>query len=148
MPADKSMPRNIQDIALSNNDICANLYKRSLVILALQESIRLGLGTPLSQHLYVADPGPHSLTIFTDSQAWATKIRFQSAKILDIVRKVSGIQNPESVRVKVDPALANTSLSVKALSISPATSRLLATMADNSTDNALRSVLLKLSRNC
>ncbi len=147
MPIYKSRPRNIKDIAVSNNDILANLYKHSLTILKIQESVRLALGPPLAQHLYVANISPDSIIIFTDSQAWATKLRFQTQEIINTAKKITGFNDLESVRIKVSPLLTTTTRPGNSISISPSTTQLLRTVAENINDTALQTALLKLSRN-
>lgn len=148
MPNDNYQPRDIQDIASSDNDILANLYKHSLAILNIQSSVRLALGQPLSQHLHIANITADSITIFTDSQAWATKLRFETQEIINIARKLSGFNNLESVRIRVSPELVKTARPGKSISMSPSTSRLLRKVAENINDTALQTALLKLSRNC
>ena len=147
MPLDKPHPRNIRDIAMNNSDPLAVLYKHSVAMLGVQKSIRLELGSPLGQHLHVANLNTESITIFTDSQAWATKLRFHTSEIARIARKVSGFTRLDVVRIRVSPALLDIPESRHPISISPATSRLLATVAGSISDASLQSVLLKISLN-
>lgn len=149
MPIDKPRPRNIQDIAVTNNDIFANIYKRSLAILKVQESVRLKLGPVLAGHLHVANMSTDTITIYTDSQAWATKLRFQTSEIINITRQATGLSGLISVRIKVSPALtaAVKPAPEKSVLMSPATSRLLAKVAASIDDPALQAAILKLSLN-
>jgi len=149
MPIDKSGPRNIQDIAINNKDILANLYKHSLAILKVQESLRLDLGPALAPHLYVANVSPDTITIYTDSQAWATKLRFQTSEIIRTAKKTTGFIGLLSVRIKVSPALtlSSTPERAKSISLSPSTARLLAKVAATIDDPALQTAILKLCRN-
>lgn len=150
MPIDKSRPRNIQDIAFGNNDVLANLYNHSLEILKVQESLRLVLGPALAPHLYVANVVADTITIYTDSQAWATKLRFQTSEIIRTAKKTTGFNGLLSVRIKVSPALIP-SPSVPELTgsffLSPSTARLLANVAETIDDPALQTAILKLCRN-
>jgi hypothetical protein len=150
MPIDKSCPRNIQDIAINNNDVLANLYKHSLAILKVQDSLRLQLGPALAPHLYVANLGPDTITIYTDSQAWATKLRFQTSEIIRTAKKTTGLNGLLSVRIKVSPALIHSpSIPERSdsLLLSPSTARLLAKVAENIDDPALQTAILKLCQN-
>lgn len=148
MPIDnKYRPRNIQDIAVNNKDVLANLYKHSLAILKIQESVRLAVGQPLAQHLYVANVSPDSIIIFTDSQAWATKLRFQTQQIIHIAKQITGFNDLKSVSIKVSPLLVTTTRPGNSKSISPSTTQLLKKVAENINDPALKTALLKLSRN-
>ena len=144
---DKYRPRNISDIAVNNNDVLANLYRHSLEILKIQETIRLALGPPLAQHLHVANVSPDTIIIFTDSQAWATKLRFQTQDIINIVKKTTGYTRLESVRIKLSPLLRTTTTPGSPLSISASTPRLLKKVAKNINDTAIQEALIKLSRN-
>lgn len=98
--------RKISDIALDTSDILAGLYRRSIDIIDLQDSIRKRLGSPLNAHLHVANFNTDTLIIFTDSAAWAAKLRFHTADILDIARNKAGLDNLKSVRVRISPHLS------------------------------------------
>jgi hypothetical protein len=141
------LSRKIGDIANSNNDILASLYKRSLAIIELQESIRLELGPPLNQHLYVANFSPDTIIIFTDSPAWASKLRFHTAGILGIAKNKLGFKDLETVRIRINPMLITATRSEKAITMSPVTTQLLRRVAENINDTKLRTSLFQLSKN-
>ena len=148
MPPDKFRPAKIRDIALNNNDILANLYKHSLAILAVQNAVRHGLDQSLAQHVHIASLDPKTITAYTDNQAWATKLRFQTAEVLNIARKSSGYSGLESLRIRVSPTLIDHSSSTDTpVAMSTTTSRLLAKVAENINDIALQDALRKLSKN-
>jgi hypothetical protein len=147
MPADSPHPRNITDIALGNSDDLADLYSRSLTILSLQASIRRELGPPLAEHIYVANTNPDSITLYTDNQTWATRLRFQTASIIELARKLTGYKDLEVLRIRVSPSLFKSPAPEPApLLLSAATSRLLSDTAGSTTNPALRAALEKLSR--
>ncbi len=148
MPQDKFRPTNIRDIALNNNDILANLYKHSLAILAVQHAVRHGLDPSLAPHIHIASLDPKTITVYTDNQAWATKLRFQTVEVLTIARKSSGYNGLESLRIRVSPALIDHSRTTETpVAMSTTTSRLLAKVAENINDTALQDALKNLSRN-
>ena len=148
MPPNKFRPTKIRDIALNKNDILANLYKHSLAILALQNAVRHGLDQSVASHVHIASLDPKNITIYTDNQAWATKLRFQTAEVLKIARKFSGYSGLESLKIRVSPTLIDHSSTTETpVAMSTATSRLLAKVAENINDTALQDALKNLSRN-
>jgi len=139
--------RKIGDIILSNKGIPESLYKRSLELIKLQESIRLELGSPLSEHLYLANFCKDTIVIFTDSPAWAAKLRFKTNRIIEIARNQPKLQQLQTVRIRTSPMLLAETRKGDSVSISPAATRLLEEVAQNMDDPELRHSLLRLSQN-
>jgi hypothetical protein len=148
MPPEKFRPNKIKDIALNNKDILANLYQHSLVILTVQNAIRQGIDPTLAPHVHVASLDSKTITVYTDNQGWATKLRFQTAEVLKIARHTCGYNQLESLRIRVSPTLLNPSKPAHTtIKMSDTTARLLGKVADNIDDTALQAVLKKLSQN-
>jgi hypothetical protein len=148
MPHKPSRPsRRIGDIAFSNNDILADLYNRSLAMIELQDSIRHELGAPLNEHLYIANFSPETITVFTDSSAWAAKLRFHATEILAIARHKPGFVTLKTVHVRISPMLTSKTGIENPVALSPATAELLRRTAETINDTELRTSLLQLSLN-
>jgi len=76
------------------------LIKKAKLLVGLQDYMRVALGPPLGQHLAVANLSAGNLTLYSDSPAWAARLRF---KIPDMYRIAEnyGFGNLKSVRIKV-----------------------------------------------
>ena len=148
MSPEKYRPNKIKDIALNNKDILATLYQHSLVILTVQNAIRQGIDPTLAPHVHVASLDTKTITVYTDNQGWATKLRFQTAEVLKIARNTCGYRQIESLRIRVSPNLINPSSPAQTtIPMSDTTCRLLAEVAENIGDTALKAALKKLSHN-
>jgi len=141
------LSRKIRDIILSNRGVPASLYQRSLHLIKLQESLRHKIGTPLGEHLYLANFSQDTIIIITDSPAWATKLRFKTTRILEIAKSITGQTSLKTVRIRIDPGLLADSGNEKPVAISPATSILLRKVAENINDTELQRSLVRLSQN-
>lgn len=141
------LSRKIRDIILSNRGVPASLYQRSLDLIKLQESLRHEIGTPLGEHLYLANFSQDSIIIFTDSPAWAAKLRFKTTRILEIAKNITGLTRLKTVRIRIDPGLITDRENEKPAAISFATSELLRKVADNINDTDLQRSLVRLSQN-
>ena len=138
--------RSIGEIFLADDaDPLANVYHRSLDLLALQASIRNELGPPLAGHLYVAGSDTVTLMVFTDSSVWAARLRFITARILAAANACTGA-GFKTLRVRISPLLKPEPALQTRISISPASSRLLERVAENIDDAELRASFLQLSR--
>lgn len=141
-------PRKISDLIHRSKGVPANLYQHSLKLMVLQESIRQKLGSPLNNHFFLASISQDTVLIFTDSPVWATKLRFKTSTVLDIVRNISGQKHLKTVRIRINPSLTSQTSHDTPLSMSPATACLLGNVAANINDSAkLRDALLRLSQN-
>jgi hypothetical protein len=141
------LSRKIRDIILSNRGVPASLYQRSLHLIKLQESLRHEIGTPLGEHLYLANFSQDTIIIITDSPAWATKLRFKIPGILEIAKNITGQTSLKTVRIRIDPGLICDNSNEKPVAISPATSELLRKVAENINDTELQRSLVRLSQN-
>ena len=142
----KSLSRNINSI-LSKNRTIGSLYTHSLEILKLQSALRSKLDPSLKDHVYITKVNPDNILIYTDSPVWASKLRFLTTEILNIVKNVPSYKKIETVRIKVSPSLGPISNNTNQISISPLTAKHLEQVAENINDSNLQSSLLKLAQN-
>lgn len=145
MQPSKHRHRNIREIALDNKDSLLQIYKHCLILLSVQDKVRSGLGPVLGPHFFIASLTERSMVIFTDNQIWTTRLRSQTAEILKIAKLASGFKHLESVRIRIDPGLAETPTVQTAVTETREASRLLAEVAATITDKPLKNVLMKLS---
>lgn len=145
MPKSTQTP-DFQSIA-SNDQALGSIYDRSLEILQLQKAIRNQIDKPLSEHIFVGTASNHQLIIYTDSAAWASRIRYLVSQILAIVNDLSANKPISSVRVRVDPALRQQETTPVNLSMSTTSSQHLENVAKNIGDDKLSTALLNLAKN-
>ena len=138
--------RNINTI-LDNTEAFGSLYTHSMEILKLQSSIRTKLGSPLSDHIYLANINTEQLILYTDSPVWAAKLRYLTTELLDIVKRYPTFKNVTSVRIKINPSLYSASAAESHLSISSRTVQHLEKIANCINDTELQSSLSKLAQN-
>ena len=128
------------------NNVLNNIYNHSLAIIKLQKALQNKLGSPLNDHFSVANYSHDTLIIFTDSPAWAARLRFQSVDILTFARTWPNLNNLQTIRIKVMPLNEHPTQQGTATSISSPTAKLLRTVAENINDAKLRASLLRLSK--
>lgn len=105
------------------------------------------LPPPLEQHCKVANIKGELAVLHADSPAWAAKLRFHVAGILQQLRKQPGLGALQAIRIKVSPlddpqppsAVARPVLSEQAGAV-------LRSAADATADPALKAVLLRLAQ--
>ncbi|HLA74973.1 MAG TPA: DciA family protein [Gammaproteobacteria bacterium] len=116
----------------------------------LQQATRIvheGLSPPLNEHCRVANIKDSMLVLHADSPAWAAKLRFQVAAMLAQLNRAPGFGELRSIRVKVCPqARVQPEVVSKPRSLSPRVAALISSVAETSTDPALKEVLLRLSK--
>ena len=119
------------------------LYKKALVLARLQGHLRSALGPPLGLHVSVANLVGETLTLYSDSPAWAARLRFRIPDMYRIAENY-GFGNLKSIRIKViridsalSPQKAKPVLSEKSAA-------LLLNSAESIRDERLRHSLVRL----
>lgn len=113
--------------------------------LALLVKIKTALPEELGKHALHCVIGTKSITVFADSAAWATQLRFYSNAMLRAVNAASATGEFLSLRVKVLPAFGNHSQKRQASLPNLATAQALLAHSQSIEDHALRAALEKLS---
>lgn len=138
--------RNIGSI-ISNNSAISELYSQSLEHIKLQKTIVSQLDPSIRDHIYVAGVKENTLVIFSDSPAWAAKIRYSTAKIINTLQQHPRFKSIKTIRIRTDPSLdRHTSKPTKSV-LSEASSTHLEQVASKIHDTALKLSLLKLAQN-
>jgi hypothetical protein len=138
--------RNIGSI-ISNDSTISKLYKQSLEHINLQKTIINQLDPSIRDHIYISGTIKNTLVIFSDSPAWASKIRYSTAKIINTLNQHPHFKCIKTIRIKIDPSLNKQTTTSKKSVLSKATSRHLVQVASDIHDNALKHSLLKLAQN-
>ncbi|MEX2524691.1 MAG: DUF721 domain-containing protein [Gammaproteobacteria bacterium] len=126
-----------------------SLYRHAQKLINVQKTLNDTLPSPLNEHVTVANLVNDTLTIYTDSAAWAARLRFTIPDMLKSLRQNDKYTSVKTIRIKVQPheKKPQPSRSFQKLSISTDTAILLKHVADTIDDPELRESLLKLSRN-
>lgn len=109
-------------------------------------ALRAHLAAPLAQHCSVGNIREGAAVVLVDSSAWAAKLRFQVAGVLDLFAKWPEFGTIRAIRVKVNP-LSVTPAPVRRerLHISPQTAALMRSTAQSTDDPELKRVLQSLA---
>lgn len=147
MPADKDNLVAFNTLVKNQNGPLPDLFSHAAQLLKLQQKIRNELTAPLSEHLYVANLTTRIMTLYTDSPAWAAKLRYSISSILNIAQTKCGLSELRSIRIRVIPPEINITNKKRKLELSDQARRLILNSADSANDPRLRSSLLRLSKN-
>jgi hypothetical protein len=136
----------IQDFLKGNTGAFAGLQKRAAQLQLIHEKIQSILPPPLGEHFTLANVNHNCLTLHTDSQAWAARLRFKTAEILNIVKPLCDTNPPRSIRIKVVlPATASTKPRPRQ-KLSNKNAKLILDTASSIKDPLLRDALNRLSK--
>lgn len=146
MQADKGKLVTFTTLINIQSGILSPLYSRAMQLLKLQQNIRNELPPPLSEHLYVANLNNRIMTLYTDSSAWAAKLRYNTSSILNIAQTRCGLSELRSVRIRVVLPKSSITDTKRKIELSDQSKRLILDTAHASTDPSLRSALIRLSK--
>lgn len=105
------------------------------------------LDASLAQHCKVANIKDGSVVIHADSPAWAAKLRFQVASMLEQLNKERSFGALRAIRIKVSPmSEALPAALAERLTLSEHAAAVLKSAADATEDSGLKAVLLKLAQ--
>ncbi len=136
----------IQNLLRDNGSRLATLYQRSSELQIFHEKLKAKLHPPLCDHFILANIDHNTLTVHTDSPAWAARLRFKTADILDYARKLCAPISLRTMRIKVVPPERHPKTTKRAVKLSRKNARLILETANSITDPALRAALTRLSR--
>ena len=87
-----------------------------------------------------------SLTIYTDSPAWASRLRFNIQNILHITQHKCGLPNIHSVRIQVSIQKSESLTNTRKISLSAKSSQMIQNTAKSISNPTLREALIRLSQ--
>jgi hypothetical protein len=135
----------IQNLLTDNRSTFAALYHRSNELQVFQENLKAKLPPPLRDHFILANINKTTLTIHTDSPAWAAKLRFLTPDILNYAQNLCSPNTPKTIRIKVVPPAIQPKKRKRVINLSSENAQLILDTANSITDPGLREALLRLS---
>ncbi len=136
----------IQNIWKNESNTCAALFRRSAELQVFQEKLKAKLPPLLRDHFILANVDKTTLTIHTDSPAWAARLRFQTPDILAHTRVICSPCSPKTIRIKVVLPENKPERERVKVNLSPKNAQLIRETAESITDPVLRNALIRLSR--
>ena len=110
------------------------------------EELQQRLAAPLCTHCHLANIRNDTAVVQCDSPVWASRLRYQSAVVLAHINEIQHQHDVKRLQISVRPPSPSTGTTrgPKA-SLSEESSQHLASVAKNTNDPLLRSMLLRLS---
>jgi hypothetical protein len=94
--------RSLNKLFTDSHDELAILITRTRQLRRLTAAFRKQLDADLAPHCYIGNLDETSLSVFVDSAAWATRLRFQIAHLLPRLRQASPhFAKLEEIRIKI-----------------------------------------------
>ena len=142
--------RSLDKLFEEAHDDLAILVTRTRQLKRLTALFRSHLDNELAPHCYLSTINDTELTVFVDSAAWATRVRFQVPQLIPILRTVSPVfAKLENIRIKVLTQNSEMASSVSQ-HIGPTMSKENAnginSLSESIDDPALQEALLRLAR--
>ncbi len=136
----------IQSLLADENSVFATLYKHSSDLQIFQEKLKTKLPPPLCDHFILANIDRTTLTVHTDSPAWAAKLRFLTPDILSHAQKLCSPISPKTIRIKVVLPNNDSKKTKRKAYLSTKNAKLILDTANSITDPVLRDALTRLSQ--
>ncbi|NKB38911.1 MAG: DUF721 domain-containing protein [Gammaproteobacteria bacterium] len=136
----------IQEFLKGNTEAFAALQKRAAELQLIHEQIQSILPPPLGEHFTLANVNHNCLTLHTDSPAWAARLRFKTAEILNTIKPLCDTNPPKSIRIKVVPPVSVSTKPKHRQKMSGKNAQLILDTANSINDPLLRDALNRLSK--
>jgi hypothetical protein len=136
----------IQSLLHDDKSTFAALYQRSTELQIFQEKLKAKLPSPLCDHFILANIDKTTLTLHTDSPAWAARFRFITPDILSHAQKLCNPYSPKTIRIKVVPPVSSSKQKKRTVNLSSKNAKLILDTANSITDPVLRDALIRLSQ--
>lgn len=122
------------------------LCRHAEFLVELEKKLLSRLPENLQAHCRIANYANDTLVLHTDSAAWASKLRYATSIILDIMRQQCGFETLKTVRIRVKPESGPGPETAPVTTDASATAGLIRQVANTITDQDLRNSLLKIAR--
>jgi|TARA_B100000959_G_scaffold80442_1_gene85730 hypothetical protein len=96
---DKS--QHISSILLNEQSTISNLYKKAIFLEKTDLKLKKILNLDIQNHFQLSNIEKDVATIVTDSSSWATRLRYNIPKILDVMNNQLNLTLIKTVRIKV-----------------------------------------------
>ena len=137
----------IQKFLADEQSTMSVLYQRMAELKTLQEKLKAKLPPPLREHFTLANINESTLTIHTDSPAWAARFRFLTADILNHAQQLCSSNSPTTIRIKVVLPVNQSAKNRRSIKLTNKNSKLILEAANSITDPVLKDALKRLSQN-
>ncbi len=137
---------SIQSLLGPGSNILADFHRRAAEIRVFQEKLKTILPPPLDDHCTLANLDNNTLTLHTDSSAWAARLRFKTPDILGCIQEAGDADPPKSIRIKVVPPVSQLVKPKRTMNLSEKNAQLIHDTAGSIADPVLRDALLRLAQ--
>ena len=144
MPSKPKYPRTVGSL-LSSNPLLKSLSAESQRLNELLEIVRSHLPEPLANHCHSVSSGKNSLILYTESSAWASRLRFISRQLQKKLQDSGFGVDKITIRVSINRT-RKTPNRERIRQLTPENAKLLQQIAENIPDEALKASLQRLSR--
>lgn len=142
--------RSLDKLFEQASDDLAILITRTRQLKRLTNLFRSHLEQDLASHCYLSNVKEAELTVYVDSAAWATRLRFQVPQLLPILRRTNPIFSKlQAVRVKIltpDNLESNNSVKSTGPTMSIDNSNAINSLSETIEDPELQIALQRLAR--
>lgn len=130
-----------------NDSDLGKLCQHAAFLADIEKKLLAFLDPSLGSHCKVANYTNDTIILYSDSPAWATRLRYNTPAILDHLRTSCHLDSLKTVRIKVNPPDNSKHLpATKQLFLSVASAEFISQVANSMTDNDLRQSLLKIAK--
>jgi hypothetical protein len=144
MPAFRNQePLAIRELLTRRTDRLFQIQQRAAELARLRQVLQQNLPAPLRDHFMVAAFDKDTLILFADGTAWAARLRYQIPRLRNIARELCGLPDLRNIRIKVAPPDVRHRPVPRRLRLSAAAAESLRRSADSTTDDELRTSLLR-----
>ncbi len=140
------LPRPAYKLLENHASPLGKLFRQTQQLVRLTEKLQSFLEPPLNQHCTVANFDHVTLVLHADSAAWASRLRYNTSAILSHMRRESDLQGLKTLRIKIKPADIPTQKSIRRITLTRTSARIITHSASLMPDDELRQSLLRLAR--
>lgn len=137
----------IQSLLNREKGELAGLFRHVSELRMFQDKLKTKLPSPLCEHFILANISEDTLTLHTDSPAWAARLRFITPDILKYAQQLRRLHSPQTIRIKVVPPASQSTSVKRMINLSHKNAQLIQDTADSINDPVLRAALTRLAQN-
>jgi hypothetical protein len=93
--------QHISSLLLNEQSSLNNLYKKAIFSKKIDLKLKKFIDFDVKDHFQLSNIEKNVVTIVVDSPSWATRLRYNTPKILDIMNNQLNFKTIKTVRIKV-----------------------------------------------
>ena len=93
--------QHISSLLLNEQSTISNLYKKAVFFKKTDLKLKKFLDLDIQNHFQLSNIEKDIATIVTDSSSWATRLRYNIPKILNIMNNQLNLVSIKTIRIKV-----------------------------------------------